>query len=522
MASTVNVPTPQYIQMWDRWRLLLCLLEGTAGMRSAGSNGPFTGDGQIYLPKMQRETTRAFEGRRDQTVLFNAFRRTLRVLTGLPFRKPVIVKDGSDPLVFRMKDNVDRTGRSLNSFARLLLWDLLCFGKCHFFVDAPQVDTSAAPGGKPTLADERRLNLFPYFVHISPLDIIGWQTAWTSQGEQLTQVRQRTSVAVPDATDPFRSSEQRAVRVWTPEFVQQYIESADTSEVGGKTTDYMAGPVSALALGHIPLVTVYASEELKTGALACTPPLEDLAWMNAIHWQSGSDQRNILHFARIYFLLFAGFTPEEVENLEIGPGFGVSNSKVDARVDVIEHSGAAIGAGERDLQAIEERMQAMGADWVSKRPVNTATERIINNAESMSDLQSVVRNLETGLEQGFRLAGEWRGTAELEVGIDIYQDFDSYGSDAGHGQRLARAQAGYITQRTLLREDKANGLFSDSLDVEEELIETQFETGDDREMIDEMDPAAAEQVQKEEADAKLQAQEEEATRAAEAEAAAAA
>src|SRR3546814_11327266 len=55
--------------------------------------------------------------------------------------------------------------------------------------------------------------------------------------------------------------------------------------------------------GTLPLVTVYAE---RTGYLTARPPLLDLAWLNLAHWQSSSDQRHILHVARVPILFEIG------------------------------------------------------------------------------------------------------------------------------------------------------------------------------------------------------------------------
>ena len=86
----------------------------------------------------------------------------------------------------------------------------------------------------------------------------------------------------------------------------------------------------------------------------------------------------------------------------------------------------------------------------------------------------MVRRLASGLEQGFILAGEWIGR-DLNVSVDIFDDYNFNPDDATHEQRLKRATLGFISTKTLIREDVRAGLWSDDLDVDDEIdnIETQ-------------------------------------------------
>jgi hypothetical protein len=90
---------------------------------------------------------------------------------------------------------------------------------------------------------------------------------------------------------------------------------------------------------------------------AC-PPLAKLAELNIAHWQSSSDQRNILHIARVPILFGAGFNTDDT--IVIGAAEMVQSSNANAKLEYVEHTGAAIGAGDKDLENLELQMQSMG------------------------------------------------------------------------------------------------------------------------------------------------------------------
>jgi hypothetical protein len=450
-----NVATPSkaFEAMAAAWALPAALMGGTRAMRAAG---------RTYLPQEPKERNGAYDNRLKRTILFNGFRRTVRVLGGMPFGKPAILGEETAEAFVAMADDLDLAGRDLTAFARDLMADMLVFGKAHVLVDFPaQVVGEDGTPLSLSLAEERALNRRPYFTQISPLDLIAWRGERIGGAETLTRVRIRETATEPDG--PWGEKSVERIRVVMPEGFQIWHKVEDDWRVEAELPN---------TLGEIALVTIHAN---RTGFLTALPPLEDLAWLNLRHWQSQSDQDNILHVARVPILFGAGFREGELDGAEIGPNRAISATDPQARLGFVEHSGAAIDAGRRDTQDLEARMQVMGAELLVPRPGNqTATARAIDAAESMSDLQAMVRALETGLEQAFGFAGRWLNLGKATAQVDVNQDFGLSRKDAGDLQTLLQARlAGEISRRTFLDEIKRRGILSDSLDVEEEVAQLQ-------------------------------------------------
>lgn len=80
-----------------------------------------------------------------------------------------------------------------------------------------------------------------------------------------------------------------------------------------------------------------------------SPPLLNLALLNIKHWQSQSEQDNILHVARVPLLVAYGLA--DGETLTIGSS---SATRFDDRqrqgLEYVEHTGAAIEAGKISLR----------------------------------------------------------------------------------------------------------------------------------------------------------------------------
>ena len=420
--------------MWEDWRLPVTLWHGTRGMRQAG---------RYYLPQEPAETDEAYDIRLKRTYLYNAYRRSIQSLAGQPFIKPVTVHNLPEELSYIERD-ADGMGNSLTEVAHNLLVDGLHFGKYHVLVDYPSVD------GVITLKDSREKNIRPYFNIISPLYLIGWDSERVGGVDLLHDVRIK-EVTV-ETLDVFENVLVTRVRMYNPTSVVTYM----TTE---RQTDYDEESVSENTLGYVPLVTGYVE---RTGFMTSRPPLEDLAWMNLRHWQSSSDQNNILHVARVPMMFFRGFGEDEMNMTIIGPNRAVSTSSETADIKFIEHSGAAIQSGERDLEKIELQMERMGSDILAQRSVarQTATARQIDKSESLSVMQIAVRELEHSLEEAIRIAGEWIGVDTSDVEVQIGEDL---GIAANEPNPIESLESLGLSDEDLLHELQRRGILSSSV-----------------------------------------------------------
>ena len=72
-------------------------------------------------------------------------------------------------------------------------------------------------------------------------------------------------------------------------------------------------------LGFVPVVDLVLE---KTGFFAGRPPLMELAYLNVKHWQSQSDQDNIVHYVSVPLLQYRG--SEDVQNVVAAAGNMIS------------------------------------------------------------------------------------------------------------------------------------------------------------------------------------------------------
>ena len=390
------VPSIEYVKMQEDWHLLIALWGGTKSMRKAG---------ETYLPREAGESREAYEARKGRTFLYPAFKNTIQRLAGSAFLKNVVVENVPAELEY-LEHFFDSEGRSITEVAYDLMVDQLRFGKAHGLMDYPESTHNL------TLADERALKIRPYFTRIDPRDLIGWRSRRVGGADILDQIRIQEIIVEP--YDDFGEIEVFRVRVFYPDRVDMYR----TSNEDGVVFDYSI----PFTLGHIPLVTAYGE---KTGFLTAKSPLEDLGWLNLRHWQSTSDQNNVLHVSRVPIFFAKGFAEGELNAVTFGAHRGISTSSENADISYVEHTGAAIGAGEDDLSRLEEQMYRAGADLMVSKSVarQTASARQTDRTESMSVVQTIIDSLERCLENAYELAGQWIGVDASDVKVRIGEEF---------------------------------------------------------------------------------------------------
>lgn len=443
MSKTNNVGhvTSAVESMQPYWAMVDALRGGTETMREAG---------RLYLPQEPKESDAAYAIRLQRSVLFNATNRTIETLASKPFTKPVTLSEDMPPDVEEWMENVDLQGNTIDTFGLQVFDAALADGLTHILVDYPIVDR------KLTLREERDSKLRPYAVHLSPRNVLGWRVESQHGREVITQLRFQEVVEVPDGD--FGVKEVQRIRVIEP-YRQRVYERTEGA-------DYMLVTDVPTSMKEVPLVTIYTK---RTGALTAKPPLLDLMYLNVTHWQSSSDQRNILHVARVPLLFGRGFNDQDVTDLEIGASRMIYNPETSSDLKYVEVAGNAIDAGRQDMNDLKDEMGALGLELImSNRPgALTATEKSIDTAQSDSALVVLSRQLENGLNNMMRYFGEW---IKRDVGsISLHTDFHIVPGKTTDAELLFKSRVnGDITAETYWHELQRRGILSEDFDSKEE------------------------------------------------------
>jgi Domain of unknown function (DUF4055) len=432
-----------------RWGEITALLGGTKAMREAG---------ELYLPKHPAEEAPDYEFRLRISTLYNVFGSTIVRMAAKPFSAPAAEMDGSAKMPEEWAENIDMQGRSLEMFARTVFEDALAYGLSHILVDFPRRE------GPTTLADDRRNGYRPYMTHFKAGQVVGWRSVKTNGYERLVELRLRrkTSRAKGDFED--EEVEQILLFQLTGGFVSwsiwEYTDKGTWQQVDE----------GIITLPYIPFATVYTK---RTGFMTAEPPLLDMAFLNIQHWQSTSDQDNILHVARVPILYGAGFPEAETgaPDLEVGASKVVRSTNPEAKLAYVEHSGAAIEAGRQSIMDLEDRMQALGAILLQRRQSGdkTATESSLESAEETCELAAMAENLEDALNLSLEAMASFQGKAASAPMITLFKDFAVSGLGAADLDVLIKLKgAGALSTETLFAEAQRRNLVTDDVTWEDE------------------------------------------------------
>jgi hypothetical protein len=458
------VPSDAYASQVGSWVKIQTVLDGTEAMRQAE---------KAYLPQHTEESDTAYSERLSRATLFNMTELTLDSWTGRPFSDRVAEDEADKPptQVSELFKDIDMMGNELDVFARRLFRDGLAKAFTHILVDYPKPrDTQAEEGRARTLADDRKENLRPYWVHIRPEHLFFADAEVVEGRELLREIRlfevarerqEFAEVCIPQIRRLVRvvTDDGKGVKVQVE--IYREVKKAKKEEDKWRLFDSWLMDIDV-----IPLVTFYADRE---GFMLGKSPIEDLVDLNIAHWQSTSDQRVAVTVARFPILALSGGVDEN-KDLTIGPHEWLYSPDPQSEFYYVEHTGAALEAGRKDLEDLERQMGEYGAEFLKKKPGNpTATARALDSAESTSPLQDVAYRFMDALSQALDLTARWlkqedggRVTVVTDFGPE---EFNAQDFTALTGARKQRD----LSLETFLTELKRRGVLDDDVDVAEEI-----------------------------------------------------
>lgn len=449
----VSATSLAYDDMALDWPLLHDLLGHTRAMIAAGTK---------WLPKESKETSPNYKSRLDRSVLYEAFADTIDKGAAAPFSQPVTINGDVPDALKPIESNADGTGKTLKQIGREWFEAAETYGLSHMLIDAPKT------GGDLNKAEEEKLGIRPRFVHIKPPNLIAWATRPGPTGEPiLTEIRILEN-SVERAEGSFVEKEVQRIRVYR----EADWELWELKTVDGKVDtawELIDGPTEH-SFGGVPLVTLYFKrKEFMVG----DPPFMKIADLNKTHWQSSSDQRNILRMSRFGLLFAAGFSQEEIDaGLVVGPNSMVSSTNPEAKLEYVESQGKAIGAGREDLENLEAEMEALGTQILLKQRSGDikATGQAIAESKQQSTIKSWAADTGQGLTLCYEFAARWmRMILPEDFKVVIYDDFTiGFNGPQDVEALLKMFQAGTITLLTFLRESQRRGFISDNVDPEQE------------------------------------------------------
>lgn len=462
MTTEKTVATPSNLSMQGSATLnkIRDLRAGVERMRVRGT---------AYLPREERETEPAYLNRLSRSWLFPALDETVKSVANKVFARPVTLGDDVPPELEALEDNITNEGRNLNTFARSVFEDGVEAGVAFILVDGPKRGEEVV-----TAAEEKAVNFRPYLTHVKAEDVLGWKTTTILNETVLTQIRISEIVSEDDPEDEFGQLPVNQVRVLTVEetgFVGVRVYRQDDKQ------KWQIFDAFSTELREITIVPFYTN---RTGFLQAEPVFEELADLNIAHWQSASDQRSILHKARVPILMITGMSVKEVTS---SPNEAIVTANKDAKAGWVEHTGKAIEAGRDDLKDLEQRMQALGLVLVTPKPgTPTATGEALDAAKANTPLATMAQGLGDALSTAFGFMALYMGRTVEDGGtVNVNDDFEVMFGEQDSTFLLNARNTGQISHETFVAECKRRGILMESVDAadEKELLDAELPEPED-------------------------------------------
>ena len=433
-VTTVESPNTAYVNMEPHWLLIEALLQGTYGIRKGHRK---------YLPQEPRELDEAYDNRLMRSTLAPYYVRLERMLAGMLTRKPVRLEDVSDVVTEQLFD-VDLQGNDLNVWTYETARKCIRYGHVGVLVDAPK----AGDNGR------------PYWVAVTPRDILGWRSEVKDGKQQLTQLRLMETITVPDGL--YGEKQVQQVRVLTPGAFE--IHQKD------KKGDFVLIDEGSTSLSEIPFAVAYSN---RVGVLESRPPLADIAELNLKAYQVQSDLDNQLHISAVPMLAIYGF-PQSAEEISAGPGEAMALPE-GASAQYIEPSGNSYNAQFQRLDQIASQINELGLAAVlgQKLSAETAEAKRIDRSQGDSTMMVIAQQMQDLVDNCLKFHAQYMEQPQAGSSF-INRDFLGQRLEPQEIQSLLQLYtAGTITQETLLNQLSAGEVLGDEFDVEEEIEATQ-------------------------------------------------
>lgn len=413
--------------------------------------------GRDYLPQFPKEDDAAYSDRLRRAVLFNAYRKTVKALTGMVFRKDPVLGDDAPPAIVTHAENIDLAGRHIAVFARDLFADKVVAGHSHILVDwhGPEGARSAAEEG------EAR----PYWVQIAKEQVLRYRTEDRGGNTVLVSFAYIEGDVVPDGE--YTEKEIERVRQYDllGETVMYRSWTRDKDEAGEWVPEVESKPLGP-RMTKIPVATDYGD---RTGYMTSDPPLLDLALENLEHYDVRSDRRQSLKIGSVPIFVTQGVEASDIGTFAVGGSIGLALPQVGQDAKYVETSGNAYDASREELQDIEQRMSALGLAVLVRKDQTqrTATENSNDKLEQDSDLASMARGTSDAIEEAFGLHAMWMG--EQDGGsCEINRDFNALSLSPQMVATLIAAVPDKLSVETLWEILQQGEVLPDTFDPEEE------------------------------------------------------
>ncbi len=390
--ENVFEPSPEILILRHRAAMSRAL-QSTTAMRAAA---------EAFLPRFPMEHVQDYQLRLSRSFLLEDYAESLLDHANRAIHEGLLPDEDTPPDILEWYKDFDGRGLPLDDWAACALWIGLRDGGIWAWVDQPKVPEGTSEG------QAREAGIRPTARMVDIDGMIGWIPEDDDSGAaNVTQVRIASvrsrrvgrfgrvlaeGVWVLDSTD-------RVAQLWErpdPDAAPEVIEETKLETDGIPVFHFSAGPAEGIWMHE--------------------PPFLAHAWKNVEHWQSASEQRHGLAYARRWLYHFQGFTEEEFnEMVSIGSNVKIRSDSPNAAINIAAPPTAGLDAGFQDLANLMSDMRRLGRrpliDQRSGGDV-TATEVRLQDARSSPSLVTLAGRFESFINQVIRAMARLRNVED--------------------------------------------------------------------------------------------------------------
>lgn len=436
---TVFDPSPARAAGANHRRIIAWLMGGTPAIRAAGAE---------IFPILKGEQPADHQQRIGRAVMrVPAYARAMRDLTGKVFAQdPKLAADVPEeirgleeskgkPGVEGLWEDLDLTGNNGPEFFKAVFLEALAYGDAGVLVDHPPRKAGTNPD---QVSKDEEKGRRPYGVIVHPDNIL--EDRWDLvDGER---VRSRVRILEPHGhklpAGDWGEKSHPQVRV---------LYRGDPTKGSGDPAHYVWREIWRMAPDKKPyLVTEPASDgpralrpltEIPFSILpegGCEPLLMDLAYLNLHYLDQWSQFEERFRVVRTPILLYTGAEIDKdgkfvaLERFQRLAGRGVfmtTKPPSETGLTPIEFNGSAVNLAWQDMLDLQKEMQLESLKPLLKDRPQTATERLSDQAEADSALQTKARQLQNFIENVLMDFAAWRklpSGGSAQVSLDFGPD----------------------------------------------------------------------------------------------------
>ena len=202
------------------------------------------------------------------------------------------------------------------------------------------------------------------------------------------------------------------------------------------------------------------------------PPLIDLVEVNLAHYRVSADQKHALFLTAQPTPWVTGAKEGDAADLKIGSSTAWVFESTDAKVGMLEFTGAGVEAMQADLKDMQGQMSVLGARLLEVPPTHQEAAAAIRMRHAGDDavLQKIAMSVGSGLSQVLRQHAWWSGTGEYDETITVALSREFFAVRMGPQELqalLLAVQAGQLSYATFYRQLQLGGIARPGITEEE-------------------------------------------------------